>query len=809
MKIFSEHRNLLTGLSMVLAVFLIVFINFGINQPPEVTPADAPEEVFSAKRAANHLPYIASKPNPIGSEANREVRDYIIGQLELLGLTPELHYTGLFQEFHAFKRATKLDNVMVRIPGTGDGKAILFMGHYDSVVTAPGASDNGAAVITLLEILRMLQHHPPLKNDLIFFFPDGEEYGLLGAQAFKNEHPWIEDVEMIVNFEAMGTKGQSVMFETGYNNRNIIREFAKAVPYPIANSISVEIYNRMSNATDFCVFKDDGYMGLNFAYIGNSFDYHTMGDNIENTDLRSVQHHGSYGAALALHLGNMSLDVHAGQDAVYFNTIGYGFAHYPYSRVTPIALFVFLIAAGFVITGVYKKKINIKRMLSGFVAFLLKLLLLYVVFDSVYNIISSYYTGEDYRLIQYHQQGILLGISLIAAGFFALYVYIVSRGVKIWHLLTMLGFLIIILLWSGDFSILKIVVGIAAPAWLFFFHRKPLQVWDFSAGTVSVWAIVMLVISIILPGASYLVTYPLLFILLALGILLFFDKAERNVFVRGAILLIFAAPAILWFPVTMQMFNLAMGIQLAGILMIIAGLMFGLLIPHFYMMLNDRPWVFSGAVVIAGLIIFLNNVVALDFDERHRKRNYIIYANDGETGESYWMTFANSYDEWTKQFLTEEPDTICYSRFFPLGSGEALVKKSAEASLEPARVELLTDSIIDDKRMLQFFVEPVINPMSITFFVDGGGGEVAVKLPFTDEEDLDQYEETNWHRFIYLAPPYQGFGIKFYTEPEAQISLHINEYDYSGIPAFINYNERPQYTMNGGDYGLVSSFYRF
>ena len=809
MKITSQQSSLIAGLSMALAIFIIVFINFDINQPPEVVPADAPEEVFSAERAAKHLPHIASKPNPIGSRANQEVRDYIIEQLKLLDLTPELHYTGLFQEFHTFMRATKLDNVMVRKPGTGDGKAILFMGHYDSVITAPGASDNGAAVITLLEILRMLQHHPPLKNDLIFFFPDGEEYGLLGAEAFKEEHPWVDDVEMIVNFEAMGTKGQSIMFETGYNNRNIIREFAKAVPYPVANSLSVEVYNRIGTATDFNVFKYDGYQGLNFAYIGDSFDYHTMGDNIENTDLRSVQHHGSYGAALALHLGNTSLDVHAGQDAVYFNTIGFGFAHYPYSRVTPIALLVVLIAAGMVIMGVYKKKINIKRMLSGFVAFILKLLLLYVVFDSVYNIISSYYLGEDYRLIQYHQQGILLGISLIAAAFFALYVYMVSRGVKVWHLLALLGFLIIILLWSGDFSVLKIVVSIASLVWLYFFHRKPLHVWDFTAGATSVWAIIMLVISFILPGASYLVTYPLLFILLALGLLLLFDKADKNVFVRGAILLVFAIPAITWFPVTMQLFNLAMGAQLVGILMIFAGLMFGLLIPHFYMMLNDKPWVFSGVVVIAGLMIFLNNVVALDFDERHRKRNYIIYANDGETGESYWMTFANSYDEWTKQFLTEEPDTICYSRFFPLGSGDALVKKSAEAFLEPARIELLADSITDGRRMLKLFVEPVIKSSSITFFVDGGGGEVEVKLPFTDIEPLKPYEETNWHRFIYLAPPHEGFVIEFYSEPETLFTLHINEYDYSGIPAFIDYDERPQYMMYGGDYGLVSSGYRF
>ena len=51
------------------------------------------------------------------------------------------------------------------------------MAHYDSVPFGPGAADDGAGVVTLLETARALKAGPPLKNDVIFLFTDGEEAG--------------------------------------------------------------------------------------------------------------------------------------------------------------------------------------------------------------------------------------------------------------------------------------------------------------------------------------------------------------------------------------------------------------------------------------------------------------------------------------------------------------------------------------------------------------------------------------------------------------------------------------------------------
>ena len=46
-------------------------------------------------------------------------------------------------------KATKVENILVRIEGTQPSQAVLITAHYDSVPSAPGAGDNGMAVAAM------------------------------------------------------------------------------------------------------------------------------------------------------------------------------------------------------------------------------------------------------------------------------------------------------------------------------------------------------------------------------------------------------------------------------------------------------------------------------------------------------------------------------------------------------------------------------------------------------------------------------------------------------------------------------------
>jgi hypothetical protein len=220
--------------------------------------------------------------------------------------------------------------VLARLRGSDDhDHALLLSAHYDSVRFGPGASDDGAAVAALIEVMRLLKSGPPLKRDVILLISDGEELRMLGGGEFIAKHPWARDVAVALNFDARGTCGPSVMFETSEDNRWIIAQFARAAPAPVASSASVDIYRMMPNGTDFTHYRRAGIAGLNFAYIDCFSNYHTAHDDLRHASLRSMQHHGLYALALARRLANVEIPspVPKGNE-IYFSVVRLGVIHY-------------------------------------------------------------------------------------------------------------------------------------------------------------------------------------------------------------------------------------------------------------------------------------------------------------------------------------------------------------------------------------------------------------------------------------------------------------------------------------------------
>ncbi len=314
---------------VLLAIFLIGGAWFGMMGPilPQPLGVDAPANQFSAGRAFVHIQAIAKEPHPSGSAANAAVREYISARLEQLGLTVS---TQTFT-FRWKDRDVPGVNLMTRIPGTQkEAPAVALACHYDSVPTGPGASDDGAGVATLLETARALKSAATLKNDVVFFFTDGEEAGLRGAKAMAESTGWLRNIEVVFNFEARGVSGPVNMFETSAGNQRLVREFAQAVPYPTATSLMYEVYRRMPNDTDLTVFKKAGLAGLNFGFINEPEHYHASTDDPWHLSKATLQQEGANALSLTRHFGNINLPtLRTEHDAVYFDLYGRALVWYP------------------------------------------------------------------------------------------------------------------------------------------------------------------------------------------------------------------------------------------------------------------------------------------------------------------------------------------------------------------------------------------------------------------------------------------------------------------------------------------------
>ncbi|TMB03934.1 MAG: M20/M25/M40 family metallo-hydrolase [Deltaproteobacteria bacterium] len=231
-------------------------------RPPPARPADAPAQEFSASRAREVLRGLVGdgEPHPTGSPAGARVRQRVVAELERLGYQPRTQEAFACGAVGICARVT---NVIARLDGQRAGKGVLLSVHYDSVPAGPGASDDGAGVSAALEIARALKAGPPPERPVLLLVNEGEEDDLLGAEAFVAGDPAAKEVGAVVNLEARGTTGASLMFETSDRSGWIVDLFAKSVPRPASNSIYYTIYKMLPNDTDLTVYKRSGLAGLN------------------------------------------------------------------------------------------------------------------------------------------------------------------------------------------------------------------------------------------------------------------------------------------------------------------------------------------------------------------------------------------------------------------------------------------------------------------------------------------------------------------------------------------------------------------
>ncbi|RUT35560.1 M20/M25/M40 family metallo-hydrolase [Paenibacillus zeisoli] len=524
------------GRRAILSLLLIgtIFVGLLPIQSPSPVPSDAPPDKFSSSRALTKLRSIAQEPHPAGSAAHQAVRDYLLSELITLGLQPEIHKSSvqIHEENNNTNRAVELENIVARIPGTENSKAIMVAAHYDSVARGPGAADDGSGIAAMLETLRALKNSAPLKNDLIILMTDGEEMGMLGAEAFMREHPWAKDVGLVLNFEARGNKGPSFMFETSDQNGWLIKEFIKAAPQPIAYSLVYNVYKLMPNDTDLTVFRLGGLNGLNFAFGMGVNAYHQPIDTADNLDPSSLQHQGEYMLSLTRHFGQLDLRQITEENQIYFNLFGHKMVSYPESWAIWLAGFgsaLYIAAVGY---GIIRKRLSVRGTLGGFLVTLLSLLVVYGLVTLIWGIFVFGISG-----------GQLITSRL-------------TPEVSLYYFVGLLLFMLLIV--------------IPLIRWLSGYIRTN-NLW---AGTLLLWTILSVMTALYLPGGSYLFLWPMMFSIIGLTLSLAMKEGSWTWFSLG-----FSLPGFLLMTPICYIVYILVTLQVAPAVMVLPAIALTLIYP--------------------------------------------------------------------------------------------------------------------------------------------------------------------------------------------------------------------------------------
>ncbi|KAF8161605.1 hypothetical protein B0H34DRAFT_796364 [Crassisporium funariophilum] len=277
---------------LLIVVYATIFIGVLVSDPVQDIPLDTLG--LDLDEAFRDLHQIAARPHAFNSHANDVVRAHILSRLQSIsnGFS-HIQIADDLVSNATWVSAThgvsfEGNNILVKIEGTEpefrNAGGVLFSAHFDSVSTAPGVTDDGIGIATLLQMVKYLTTHRT-RRTAIFNINNGEEDGLNGAHVFF-QHPWSRIPDTFLNLEGASAGGRPLLFRAT-SAAPVLSFRNKDVSHPHGNVLSADAFARgvISSGTDFSVYmlglgSGTGMEGMDLAFYQGRSKYHTKYDSI-------------------------------------------------------------------------------------------------------------------------------------------------------------------------------------------------------------------------------------------------------------------------------------------------------------------------------------------------------------------------------------------------------------------------------------------------------------------------------------------------------------------------------------------------
>ncbi len=744
------------GLLVVLLLAGLAAASVLALRPPAPAAADAPSAEFSATRAFEHVRWIAAETHVAGSPAGDRVVDRLVATLEDLGLDTRVQRSvGAWQYGAGVTEMAAVRNVVAVLPGTDPTGRLYLVAHHDSVETGPGAADDAAGVSAILESVRALTESGPLRNDVVVLLTDAEEACLCGAEAFAASHPLAEGGGVVLNFEARGTTGPPIMFETSLGNAGLADAFADAAPHQVASSFAVEVYRALPNDTDFSVLLADGrFTGLNTAFIDGAAAYHTPQDVPERLDRGTLQAMGDNALALARELGDRDLTAlrePGVQDATYFPVLD-RLARYPGSWVWPLAAASGVAVLLLVAVARVRGRTSLPRVLLGTV---------------------------------------LAAVPLVAGPLAVL---------GLWRLMVAMrpGYGAMLDPWRpGPYRLAAVGLVLAVTLVWYALLRRRLGPVSASAGGLVWLAVLAGVLAAAAPGGSYLAAWPALAGALA-GLV---TVLTGNRVVRALAVLAAGGVAVLVLAPTVSLFLPALGMSAGAAPAFVVAMLAVALLPAFELLFPhpDLPEPTAGsrlaAAAVPGVALVTTAACAVagflvdTFDRTHPVPSELVYVLDADAGRAWWATTEADPAPYTAGYVGEGNQLDAaypYLEGADVRTGEAQV-----AELAPPEVVVASDAVVGERREISVRVtprRPGVRLVTVELAVEGGTVQRA-RASGRDVPGAALGEDRL--RVTFHAPPEDGLQVSFSVSAGAAAALRVID-GSDGLDGLPGHEPRPE-----------------
>jgi len=733
----------------VLIILVVIYWSFADLKPSLKTSGNISETEFSIDNALNHLKNISKKAHYVGSKEHKKVQNYIVSELQKMGFETEIQtQTAINKKWFA---ATTAENIIAKLKGTSSEKALMLLTHYDSHPhSSLGASDAGSGVVTILEGLRaFIAKDKPHKNDIIILISDAEELGLLGAQAFVENHSWTKDIGLVLNFEARGSGGPSYMLmETNGKNSKLLSEFLATKPnFPAANSLMYSIYKKLPNDTDLTVFRENSNInGFNFAFIGDHFDYHTAQDSYKRLDRETLLHQADYFTTSLNYFSNSDLTaLNSTEDFVYVNFPFIKLVTYPFSWVFPMVILCGILFLILLFFGIYLNKIDVKGMLKGFIPFVVSLILC-----------SGISLGLWKLLLIIHPQynDILHGFTYNGYQYIIAFVFL-----NLWMLFT---------IYKQTATEEKTTNLLIAP--------------------ISFWLALNFVISAYLKGAGFFII-PVMCALLILKIAIFLNLEDKS---KRILCTILSIPTLYIFAPLVKMFPVGLGLKVLFISALFIVLVFGLMLLSFHQKKYfwTQKWTGILSIVFFGVATYNSG-----FSSNNKKPNSLVYVQNSNTKTAYFGTYNTTLDSYTKQIFKGNftkggiENAATKSKY---NTRFHFAKKTDYKAISSSKITTELDTIISRKRFVEITITPKRKINKLEFLTKNPLLLYQFKVNDVLVNNGKKYSLKNGTFLVYhLGNNDTALTLSFSVNLDQKLDLILNEVSYD-LLSNKNFNLKPR-----------------
>jgi len=493
---------------VIIAAIIISLFYIGFSQIALPTVIEQ-EGSFSTAKAMQALKAIADKPRPTGSAQNAEVYIYIAATLESYGLLPEFQEATMMLKGSRKKSSIDIKNIFVTIEGTTSTKPILVNCHYDSVSKSFGAGDDGIGVAVMLETLRLIASSKRMKNSMVFLFNDGEEYNLKGAEAFEAKYP-ANTFSAVINLEGMND-GPVMIVDTASNSGFLSSLYIQSALDPVAYSALDGLGQAIGLGFDLEVFEKTT-PGIGLAPVANMLTYHKAFDNYSNMNQATMYHYGINTVRFIKALGDYDFSKVDKSEQIFF-TIARGVV-VMYSETFAIisSVIILLIAFSFILYLLIRKSIKLHEVIKS---------LLVVIGITIFCAFIGAFAGKLFLIFQEKYYGMKIDAE-IPLPFFIQYFYQILLS----------------------FTLCQIIAS-------FFFLKKlsiKLSATVIQLSVLVLWSVLLSISLFINIKFSYLLSWPILFAVLAMVIYTLQQSHNKNwLFLKIICVVLTTAPVILLF----------------------------------------------------------------------------------------------------------------------------------------------------------------------------------------------------------------------------------------------------------------------